>query len=207
MVVNNCSIFHCFSSSTSTTTVLAGLPSSNAAIAARSKRSCWIESLSPPRTLRTIFCRRFSILSMSANINSVSIVSASAIGSTRSSTCTTSLSSKQRTTWAIASVSRIFAKNWLPNPSPWLAPFTRPAISTNVIRAGMLFAELAIAASLSKRKSGTFTSPIFGSIVQKGKLAAWADAVLVSALNKVDLPTFGRPTMPILKPINYSSII
>ncbi len=61
--------------------------------------------------------------------------------------------------------------------------------------------EDAIAANLSKRKSGTATSPIFGSIVQNGKLAACAAAVLVNALNSVDLPTFGKPTIPILKPI------
>jgi hypothetical protein len=42
--------------------------------------------------------------------------------------------------------------------------------------------------------------------VQKGKFAAWAEAVLVSALNKVDLPTFGKPTIPILKPMMYSII-
>jgi hypothetical protein len=39
-----------------------------------------------------------------------------------------------------------------------------------------------------------------GSLVQKGKLAASAPA-LVSALKMVDLPTFGKPTMPHLKPI------
>ena len=27
--------------------------------------------------------------------------------------------------------SRMFARNWLPRPSPLLAPFTRPAMSTN----------------------------------------------------------------------------
>jgi hypothetical protein len=32
-------------------------------------------------------------------------------------------------------------------------------------------------------------------------LAASAAAVCVKALNKVDLPTFGNPTMPHLKPI------
>jgi hypothetical protein len=42
--------------------------------------------------------------------------------------------------------------------------------------------------------------------VQKGKFAAWAEAVLVSALNKVDLPTFGKPTIPILKPMMHSII-
>ena len=79
-------------------------------------------------------------------------------------------------------------------------------MSTNVIRAGIILAEFAIAANLSKRVSGTFTSPTLGSIVQKGKFAAWAEAVLVSALNKVDLPTFGKPTIPILKPMMYSII-
>ena len=65
----------------------------------------------------------------------------------------------------------------------------------------MTFCEAAILANLSRRSSGTDTSPIFGSIVQKGKFAACAVAVFVSALNSVDLPTFGKPTMPILKPI------
>ena len=38
----------------------------------------------------------------------------------------------------------------------------------------------------------------FGSIVQKGKFSACA-CDLVSTLKKVDLPTFGRPTMPTLR--------
>jgi hypothetical protein len=62
----------------------------------------------------------------------------------------------------------------------------------------------AMAASLSSRASGTATSPTLGSIVQKGKFAAWAAAVRVNALNKVDLPTFGNPTIPILKPMTLS---
>jgi hypothetical protein len=49
--------------------------------------------------------------------------------------------------------------------------------------------------------SGTSTMPIFGSIVQKGKLAASAFFEAVKALNKVDLPTLGKPTIPHLKPI------
>jgi len=35
-----------------------------------------------------------------------------------------------------------------------------------------------------------------GSIVQKGKFSAGIP-ILVSTLNRVDLPTLGRPTMPI----------
>ena len=59
-------------------------------------------------------------------------------------------------------------------------------------------------ASLSSRASGTATSPVFGSMVQNGKFAACALAVRVRALNSVDLPTLGRPTMPILKPMVQS---
>ena len=51
-----------------------------------------------------------------------------------------------------------------------------------------------------KRSSGTVITPTFGSIVQKGKFAACAFALL-NALNKVDFPTFGNPTMPACKAI------
>src|SRR5258708_3496476 len=36
----------------------------------------------------------------------------------------------------MASVSRMVARNWLPRPSPLLAPATRPAMSTNSMAAG-----------------------------------------------------------------------
>jgi hypothetical protein len=48
------------------------------------------------------------------------------------------------------------------------APRTRPAISTNVSRVGMIWPDLAMPASLSRRGSGTATSPTFGSMVQNG---------------------------------------
>ena len=54
-------------------------------------------------------------------------------------------SSKQRTTWTIASVSRMLARNWLPRPSPFDAPATRPAMSTNSTIAGTIFCGLTIA--------------------------------------------------------------
>ena len=44
-------------------------------------------------------------------------------------------------------------------------------------------------------KAGTFTTPMLGSMVQKGKLALCALA-LDKQLNRVDLPTLGRPTIP-----------
>jgi hypothetical protein len=42
--------------------------------------------------------------------------------------------------------------------------------------------------------------PLFGSMVQNGKFSA-AMPDLVRALNRVDLPTLGRPTMPQLNPM------
>ena len=47
----------------------------------------------------------------------------------------------------MASVSRMFARNWLPRPSPWLAPATRPAMSTNSTVAGTILAGWSISAS------------------------------------------------------------
>src|ERR1700753_2244458 len=115
-------------------------------------------------------------------------------------------SSKQRTTCATASTSRMVARNWLPSPSPFDAPRTSPAISTKVSRVGMICADLAIAESLSSRESGTATSPTFGSMVQNGEVAGCAAAVSVSALNSVDLPTLGNPTIPHLNPILHSNL-
>ena len=146
---------------------------------------------------------RFSALSTdsrSASASSVSIVSMSEIGSILPATCTMSVFSKQRTTCAMASTSRMCARNLLPSPSPFDAPATRPAMSTNSIEVGMIFCGLTISASDCSRGSGTGTTPMFGSIVQNGKFAA-AMPAFVSALKRVDLPTFGRPTMPHLMPM------
>ena len=55
-----------------------------------------------------------------------------------------------------------------------------------------------IVANFDNRSSGTATTPTFGSIVQNGKLAAWALAFATTALKRVDLPTFGKPTLPAL---------
>src|SRR5690606_17525133 len=146
----------------------------------------------------------FSTDSRSARASSVSMVSMSAIGSTRPETWTMSPCSKQRTTWAMASTSRMWARNLLPRPSPLLAPATRPAMSTNSNEVGTTRSGLTISASCCRRGSGTGTTPVLGSMVQKGKLAA-AMPALVRALNRVDLPTFGRPTMPHLMPMGRNS--
>src|SRR6188768_2870778 len=86
-------------------------------------------------------------------------------------------------------------RNWLPNPSPLLAPFTRPAMSTISIVVGTTRCGFTSDSSLFSLSSGTVITPTFGSIVQKGKFAACAFALL-RQLNKVDFPTLGRPTIP-----------
>src|SRR5690348_6897839 len=159
-------------------------------------------SLSLALAARSTRCKALSTDSRSASASSVSMVSMSAIGSILPATCTMSGCSKQRTTCAIASTSRICARNLLPSPSPFEAPATRPAMSTNSTAVGTNFCGFTISASWFRRGSGTGTTPIFGSIVQNGKFAA-AIPALVSALKSVDLPTFGRPTMPHLMPISF----
>ncbi|KOT22681.1 hypothetical protein DM52_2456 [Burkholderia mallei] len=96
------------------------------------------------------------------------MTSMSSSGLTLPATWMTFSSSKQRTTCVIASVSRMFARNWLPRPSPLLAPATRPAMSTNSTTAGTTRSGLMISASAFRRASGTSTTPTFGSIVQNG---------------------------------------
>ena len=68
---------------------------------------------------------------------------------------------------ASASTSRMLARNWLPIPSPRLAPLTSPATSTNFISVGVLFLGLYISASRARRRSGTSTMAVFGSTVLK----------------------------------------
>ena len=144
-----------------------------------------------------------SQVSRSESASSVLITSISSAGSTLLLTWMILSFSKQRTTWPIASVSRMLVRNWLPRPSPLDAPFTRPAISTNSMVVGRMRCGFTISASWSRRGSGIGTTPVLGSIVQNGKFAASIPA-LVSALNRVDLPTFGRPTIPHLNPISKS---
>ena len=51
---------------------------------------------------------------------------------------------------------------------PSLAPFTSPAMSTNSTVAGTVRSGLTIPASTSSRASGTWTMPVFGSMVANG---------------------------------------
>ena len=73
-------------------------------------------------------------------------------------------------------------------------------MSTNSIAAATSRWGLTRAASCACRGSGTGTAPALGSMVQKGKFSA-AMPALVRALNRVDLPTLGKPMMPHLKPM------
>ena len=97
-----------------------------------------------------------------------SITSKSSIGFTLPWTCVISDESKQRNTWAITETVRIWDKNWFPKPSPKEAPLTKPAISTNSIRAGKILEEPDKEDKTSNLPSGIDTIPTFGSIVQKG---------------------------------------
>ena len=89
-------------------------------------RSCWaraaasavwaragslanLVSLASRGSARSRVCR-------SARISSVTTVSMSRSGDTSPSTWVTSGSANTRTTWQIASVSRMWARNWLPRP-------------------------------------------------------------------------------------------
>ena len=107
--------------------------------------------------VRASFSRRgtaFSSVWRSARISSVSITEMSSAASIRPSTCTTSESSNTRTTWQIASASRMLARNLLPSPAPSDAPLTMPAMSTNDTVAGTVRAEENMRASTSRRGIG-----------------------------------------------------
>ncbi len=114
-------------------------PFSSCALTTVSTSSARISSLLPILAARAVLSRRFSTVSRSFRHNSRSIISLSRTGLTEPSTCTTLSSSKQRTTCTMASTSRILAKNWLPKPSPLLAPLIRPAMSTISTVVGCVF--------------------------------------------------------------------
>ena len=152
----------------------AGLPPSSQAARSASQAASAAAALLP---VLAAFCwrpRRLLTTSRSARISSRSMASMSRMGSTLSGLLTSSTtwmmlsSSKQRTTWTMASHSRMWPRNLLPRPAPWLAPLTRPAMSTNSTMAGVFLSVCQISANLSSRGSGTGTMPEFGSMVQKG---------------------------------------
>ncbi len=72
------------------------------------------------------------------------------------------------TTWTIASVSRMFPRNWLPSPSPSLAPRTRPAMSWKAMVSATISEAPIISETSVSRGSSTGTIAMFGSIVVNG---------------------------------------
>src|SRR5260221_205020 len=130
----------------------AGTPASRTSITLFSAATRRTASLSP-MVCATLACLEIcrSTASRSASASSVLMVSMSETGSTLPATWITLGSSKQRTTWAMASVSRILARNLLPSPSPFEAPATSPAMSTNSTTAGTTFCGCSIPAMPSRR--------------------------------------------------------
>jgi hypothetical protein len=75
-------------------------------------------------------------------------------------------------------------------------------MSTISMVVGTTFFGLSISVSFIRRSSGTVITPTLGSMVQNGKFADCALA-LDKQLKRVDLPTFGNPTMPHFKAIMF----
>ena len=123
-------------------------------------------------------------------------------GSTLPATCTTSSSSKQRTTCRIASTSRIAPRNWLPRPSPGEAPRARPAMSTN--SRGREIAAAPRSQAFEPRIGHRHHAEVRIDRAER-VIGRRRSRGLVMALKSVDLPTFGRPTMPQLKPMDRRS--
>ena len=119
----------CFSVSSASR---AGMPALSAA-SRTSRVSASAASDGSPFICFLTLSRRRSAISMSDSISSVFTVSMSRFGSASPSTCITSEPPKHLTTCTIASTLRMCERNLLPRPSPFDAPLTRPAISTNSI--------------------------------------------------------------------------
>src|SRR5688572_19871218 len=95
----------------------------------------------------------------------------------------------------MASASRMWLRNLLPRPSPWLAPATSPPMSTNCTVAGTTLRLWLMAARASSLGSGTRATPTLGSVVAKAYGAASAPPP-ASALYSEDFPALGSPTNP-----------
>ena len=119
--------------------------------------------LSTRAALDAVFSR-FSTVSRSARASSTSTTRRCSSGSSGPGT---SSSLNARSTNTIASTSRMFERNLLPRPSPLLAPSTSPPMSTTCTLACTVFFVLDISARASRRRSGTWATPMFGSFVAK----------------------------------------
>src|SRR5699024_8808496 len=173
------------------------LPVSSSALAL-----CTLSSTAASSRTRLVsFSRRCIVFSMvwrSARISSVVMVSMSPAASTEPSTRVTSGSAKARVTWQIASASRMLARNMLPRPSPSLAPLTMPAMSTRDPAAGSRVWLPKISASYASREPGTGTTPTSGTLVADDKFTTRTTS-RGTAEKRVNLPTLGGPTIPIVR--------
>ena len=145
-----------------------GEPSSMCRSSACATSSCSLASLSLPRAFLLSISIRLSTASMSAKSNSCSMISTSRMGSMLPSVCTMLSSAKHLTMCRMTSVSRMLPKNLFPKPSPLEAPATSPAMSTKSSVEYCIFSGLTMAASASSLLSGTGTTALLGSMVQKG---------------------------------------
>ena len=105
----------------------------------------------------------------------------------------------------MASTSRMLAKNLLPSPSPLEAPFTIPAISVNSKVVGTVFLGSNHFRQFLEAFIWNFYHPDVWINGRKGIVAASAPAFVI-ALNRVDLPTFGKPTIPAVNAIFLFSV-
>ena len=118
-------------------------------------RPCSTASLSPPRILRVRLAKRFSIESISGDhqlgLDGFGIGNRVDLAFDMGDIVIIQNSAAQ---WAMASTSRILAKNWLPKPSPLLARAPDPAMSTKVIRVGMISFDLPDLGQLEQSRIG-----------------------------------------------------
>jgi hypothetical protein len=112
-------------------------------------------------------CEARSTVSRSASASSVLIVATSEAGSTRPDTCTTSGSSKQRTTCAIASNLADVREELVAEALALRSAGDEARDVHELDRGRHDFFRLRDGGKRARRGSGTGTMPTFGSIVQK----------------------------------------
>ena len=135
-------------------TVSAGLPASSAASIFASTASSAAAALSPRLTsLPTLLAALLHGVEVGEHQLGVDHFDV-AHGSTVPTRGGRRRSSKQRTTWTMASTSRTWVRNLLPSPSPWLAPLTRPGDVDELDRRGDDDAGLGDALQLGQPRVG-----------------------------------------------------
>jgi hypothetical protein len=188
------------SSGSSTLSERAGLPAFSTGSSFLRRWSGRCSSFSPLLAARSALPTEPLTVSRSARISSVLMISMSRIGSTVPSTWVISSPPgalvKQRTTWRIASTSRMWREELVAQALALAGALDDAGDVHEAQHRGMIFCDLDVLADDSRgadRGSGP-----------RRRLARWwrrdswrpARPALVNALKRVDLPTFGSPTMP-----------